>query len=181
MSETTQAPVTGSSPAGAAYQRWKARIVGVEVAISVVLLIALSVILVFQVFSRYVMAMPFTWTEEAARFIFIWMVFIGAAALASKNAHIAVTFITEVLPPTPARWVVRFAALITTVSAGVVAWASFEFVEKTAALPSPAMGLPMFWVYLAPALSFLLVALHSIEYIITGQEPTLEEEMETAI
>lgn len=163
------------------YQSFKAAVVRTEVALSVILLGALSVVLMFQVFSRYVMAYPFTWTEELARFIFIWMVFIGAAALASKNAHIAVTFITEVSPPALAKWIVRFAALVMTVATGVVAWASFEFVEATAKLPSPALGLPMLYVYLAPALSFLLVSLHTIEFIITGEEASLEQEMETAV
>ncbi|GAA1324280.1 TRAP transporter small permease [Leucobacter albus] len=179
---TIQQPAT--APQRAALTRYRAvknAVVRVEVTLAVILLIALSCVLMFQVFSRYVMHYPFTWTEEVARFIFIWMVFIGAAALASKNAHIAVTFITETVRPSVARWIVRFAALVMTVATGVVAWASFEFVEATATLPSPALGLPMVYVYLAPALSFLLVSLHTIEFIITGEDISLEQEMETAV
>jgi TRAP-type C4-dicarboxylate transport system permease small subunit len=49
-----------------------------------------------QVFVRYVLQKPFfLWTEELARFILIWMVFLGIGVGVKNDAHFAM----DVLPP----------------------------------------------------------------------------------
>lgn len=53
---------------------------------------------VLQVFFRYVARIAVPWTEEATRYLGIWMVFMGAAAAAAQGAHIAVTVLVERLP-----------------------------------------------------------------------------------
>jgi len=57
-----------------------------------VLMVAVSV----QVFIRYVVQKPlFLWTEELARYILIWMVFLGIGVGVKNDAHFAM----DVLPP----------------------------------------------------------------------------------
>lgn len=53
---------------------------------------------VLQVFFRYVAGVVAPWTEEATRYLGIWMVFMGAAAAVAQGAHIAVTVVLERLP-----------------------------------------------------------------------------------
>lgn len=175
------APPPGGRAGWTRYRRFTERLAQTEMTASVVLLVALYAVLIAQVFSRYVMNSPLIWTEEIARFLFVWVVFIGAAAVAAKNGHIAVTFLADRLRPSLARWVVRFAATTTTAAAAVVAWASIGFVEATTQLLSPGVQIPMSWVYTAPALGFLLIALHSIEFVITGEDPSREEPIKEEI
>ena len=47
--------------------------------VCMVLMVVLSIDLFLGVFSRYVLAMTFTWYDEIARGCFVWLTFLGAA------------------------------------------------------------------------------------------------------
>ena len=40
----------------------------------------------WQVISRYLLAAPSSWTEEVARFLMIWVTFLGAGGLIAVNS-----------------------------------------------------------------------------------------------
>ncbi|MCL3859778.1 TRAP transporter small permease [Actinotalea sp. K2] len=67
-------------------------------AICVVLFALLVLTVVWQVFSRQVINNPSTWSEEAARYIFVWLGFFAAALVFSERGHIAVDFVVRKLP-----------------------------------------------------------------------------------
>ncbi|MGN7212897.1 TRAP transporter small permease [Brachybacterium paraconglomeratum] len=50
---------------------------------------------VWQVFTREVTQNPSAWTEELAKYLFVWVSLIGAALVFSERGHIAVTFAVE--------------------------------------------------------------------------------------
>ena len=59
-----------------------------------VLLLTLDVIIVFaQVVTRYLLHSPLAWSEEIARYMFIWLVWIGAAYAVKENKHIKIDII----------------------------------------------------------------------------------------
>jgi TRAP-type C4-dicarboxylate transport system permease small subunit len=53
---------------------------------------------VLQVFFRYVAGIVAPWTEEATRYLGIWMVFMGATAAVAQGSHIAVNALVDRLP-----------------------------------------------------------------------------------
>ena len=62
------------------------------------LLFALLVVGALQVTSRYTGLIFVPWTEEVARLLFVWVVWIGAAAAAFRGSHIRFDFLVERLP-----------------------------------------------------------------------------------
>ena len=48
-----------------------------EISICVALLSAMTLILAVQVFMRYVMGASLSWSEELARYLFIWLIYLG--------------------------------------------------------------------------------------------------------
>lgn len=164
------------------WERWQRMLHNVETWVSVALLVFLTLILLAQVVSRYVFDQPLGWSDELARFTFVWLVFIGAAAMASENRHIAVTYFTDKLPPRLHTWAVRLAAAIFMVAAGVTAFKAVSFVQAVWPLNSPANGISMGIVYAASAVGFTLMALHMVPYVVTGEthEETLDEMLEAA-
>jgi TRAP-type C4-dicarboxylate transport system permease small subunit len=66
--------------------------------VSVVFLVCVLATVILQVFFRYVARIVVPWTEEAARYFCIWMVFMGAAAAVAQEAHIKITFLVERVP-----------------------------------------------------------------------------------
>lgn len=63
-----------------------------------VLLAVIVVLLFLQVITRYFNNSSFLWAGEAALWIFVWMVFLGAAVLFHKKEHMIVDIIEYFLP-----------------------------------------------------------------------------------
>ena len=64
-----------------------------------ILLLVLVVVALAQVFSRYLFAVSLPWTEELARFLFTWVIWIGAAVGLRRAQHMRFTFLSEALAP----------------------------------------------------------------------------------
>ncbi len=61
----------------------------------------MTVAIVLQVFFRYVLKVPLEWSEELARALNLWLVFLGAAIATSKSEHVRVDLIDRVLNRLP--------------------------------------------------------------------------------
>ncbi len=68
-------------------------------ATSILILWGTVVVVFLQIMARYVFKVPLVWTEEVARFAFIWLAFVGVAVTERQNAHFRVTFLVEKAPP----------------------------------------------------------------------------------
>ncbi|WP_311342746.1 TRAP transporter small permease [Corynebacterium riegelii] len=142
----------------------------VERFVSVVLLFVLFVLLLVQVISRYVFQNPLSWTEEVARYTFVWLVFMSAAYLSVTNSHIAVSFLTDKMSPRAQDRLQRLSGLIVFLACGVVALFSIRFVVATRILAAPASGIPVALLYLGGCLGLGLIALHSLRTLFFGVE-----------
>ena len=77
-------------------KRLVGRLEGAQVWITFGFVTILAVSVSLQVFVRYVLQKPlFLWTEELARFVLVWMVFLGIGVGVKNDAHFAM----DVLPP----------------------------------------------------------------------------------
>jgi C4-dicarboxylate transporter, DctQ subunit len=61
------------------------------------LLLAIFLVVLLQVASRQ-LGVSLTFTEESARYLLIWMGFIGIAAATYRNAHMRVGFVAQKFP-----------------------------------------------------------------------------------
>ena len=67
--------------------------------IALIILALLVLVVGIQIFARYVLNHSLFWSEELARYLFIYLVFLGAAIMLRKNRHIQVSFFTKSLTP----------------------------------------------------------------------------------
>ena len=63
--------------------------------ILVILLSAMTLIVFAQVLFRYVLRSPLYWSEDAARYIMIWIVFLGASVGIRRASHLGFTWFVE--------------------------------------------------------------------------------------
>jgi len=56
---------------------------------------AMLFIVCFQVFTRKVLGFSLSWTEELARFLLIWITFVGSALAVRNRAHMGILFFVE--------------------------------------------------------------------------------------
>lgn len=82
-----------------------------EKAIDVLLVFFLSGIFVIgicQVFWRWVLNDPLTWSEEAIQLIYIWVCYLGWCLAERKDAHIRITALMNALPKNGQKWLQAF-------------------------------------------------------------------------
>lgn len=63
------------------------------------LMMAITVILILQICTRYFLGDPLSWTEEVSRHLFVWLVFFGASGAIRDRSHIAVDLVNARLQP----------------------------------------------------------------------------------
>lgn len=130
----------------------------------------LIVACVLQVFTRFVLNNSLSWTEELARYAFIWSNLLGAAICTEKNSHATVTAITDALPEKIQTVLRIFVNLIIILVAFVLVKYGWKVVMSTRMQLSPALRVSMSYVYASAPLCGLLVifyaALHLIENVV---------------
>jgi TRAP-type C4-dicarboxylate transport system permease small subunit len=82
----------------------------------------MCLIIPWGVFTRYVLGTGSRWPEPVAILLMMVFTFIGAAAAYRANAHIAVTMLTDVLPPPLQKLAGVLVDLLMLLASGFVAW-----------------------------------------------------------
>ncbi len=126
----------------------------------IVAIFALMIAVTFaQVVSRYVLLAPLAWSEELARYCFVWIVFLGATLGLERGVHIGVDILTTLLPVALQRWLQRLNEVLILAFTLVIITASLPVIEANRLQYSPAMGFQMAKVYLAIPLGMAIMAL----------------------
>jgi TRAP-type C4-dicarboxylate transport system permease small subunit len=120
-----------------------------------------------QAFFRYVIENPPTWTEELARFLFAWQIFLGAGLAFGRGSHIVVDALLVVLPSGGQRLLAVGTDVIVLGFLAVLAWLGIRMVQLTSDTYSTAMHLNMGIVYASlpfgAAISAMYVAMHLMD------------------
>ncbi|WP_428944098.1 TRAP transporter small permease [Pantoea sp. FN060301] len=135
---------------------------------TVTVMFLLVVCVVWQVFSRYVLSQPSTMTDEIARFSMIWVGLLGAAYATGKRRHLSIDLFVSNLQGTRKlinQLFVDFCVLLFAGSAMV--WGGLTLVTKvySTGQVSPAMQMPMAYIYLVLPFSGLIICYYCVIYI----------------
>ena len=135
----------------------------------VVWTMAIMTALVFcQVVMRYVFSNSLSWSEELARYIFMWLSWIGASYAVKERSHFRVEMFANLLKGTH-RKKFELAVLVDWfVFALVMAWLGTQlmlFLMETGQI-SAAMEIPMSWVYASVPAGCGLMAIRLVVEIV---------------
>jgi TRAP-type transport system small permease protein len=144
----------GDPPPGA-LRRWAGQL---EEALCSLLLVVLVITTSLQVFTRYVLNAPLSWTEELARMLFIWITFLGAAVIAKRGGHVSIDFLALLLPPGARRWMQAAAHAVSLTILVTLGVKGVLLLRITGISASPALGIPWAYVYAAFPLGMFLMA-----------------------
>ena len=98
-----------------------------------------------------------TFSEELARYLFVWTVFLCSAVVARDNGHIIVGVLTERLKGKKAKYVKIAAYIFTMTFVAILFYQGLRMMKLTSFQHSPALGISMSWVYLAiPVAMFVM-------------------------
>ena len=121
-----------------------------EKAVLVWTILGLAVIGCIEVFTRYALNFSFTWYEELARYLGVFVCFLGAAAGVRTGSHFTMDLFVS-RAGRPWRQLLKGGtAVLSGAFFLLVAWYSWKIVGRMHGYgtTSPAMGLPMYLVYL---------------------------------
>lgn len=135
-------------------------------AVAVTLFGGMVVVTAAGVFFRYVLDAALPWAEEADRYLFIWLTFVGAAITMRHQAHIAVDVVVRSLKPAWREWVAVLTHGCVLAFLGIVFWASDRVIEVTSYTRTTATDIPMSWVYLAVPVGCTLIAIESLRLMV---------------
>lgn len=126
----------------------------------VVFLIAMTLIMGIQVFSRYILGMSLSWSEEITRYLFIWSAFLSVSLCTRKCISIKIDQFIQLFPK---RGKSLWKALNLTVEFVFFVYLipySFIYLKNTieSGQVSPACGIPMYYVQAAPFVCFIITA-----------------------
>jgi TRAP-type C4-dicarboxylate transport system permease small subunit len=79
---------------------WLKMISRLNSVVAVLFFAGLTLVVTLQVLTRFVFHAPFIWSEEAARFLFFWVVMLGAAMSVRTRRH----FVVDITSGHAARW-----------------------------------------------------------------------------
>lgn len=125
-------------------------------------LLALLVAVVFlQVASRFVLKLPIEWSEEMARFLFIWFCWLGCSYATCSYHHIRITAHIRVLPKTIALWLLRLGDVLWIGFNLVVFYGGILYLQSIMEYPYRAMitDINMLWIFLPIPVIFLVFTL----------------------
>jgi TRAP-type C4-dicarboxylate transport system permease small subunit len=133
------------------------------VLVTLMAIITLNVL--WQVASRYLLRAPSPFTDELARFLLIWISLLGASYVSGKQLHLAIDLLPSRLEGRRQRRLQAFIQLLIALFALLVmVWGGLKLVYITLVLGqiSPALNIPLGWVYSVLPLSGLLITYYSL-------------------
>jgi len=128
-----------------------------------------SVILILACFAQIctrIAGIPLSWSEELARYLAVWLTFIGAAYALRKGSLAIVEILFNKLSGTSKKILIVFISICIFVFCIILIRYGFAFSMKFMSQTSPALHIPKGIVYLSAPLSGILMCLYQIEYFI---------------
>lgn len=130
------------------------------------LFLATMVVVVFtQVIFRFILQQPLSWSEEVARYVFVGIIWMGAAVLVKDDGHPGMDLLTRILPSSWQRAIRIVVSILVAATLGTVVITGFGLVYANMNQPSPAMELPMGIPYAAIPLSAAIMVLNLLFYV----------------
>ncbi len=127
--------------------------------IVIFLMLVMTVTVSLQIVFRYCFNIPLGWSEEMARFSFVWVSFFGASALMRVREHINVTVFVDNFPPRLKAVCILLANLCALICVYFFLVGGIALTTNEWAQLAPAMQIPMGWVYVVIPISAVLMAI----------------------
>lgn len=120
----------------------------------------MTVIIFMQIIWRYVLLKPIPWAEELARYLFVWITYLGASVAVIEKSHTGVDLFTSLLPERMRKIASIVSYICCIFFVVLVGYYSWTLATKVTKQRSPAMQISMFFPYLAIPLSSVLMLIN---------------------
>ena len=123
---------------------------------------------IWQVFTRFVMGAPSSFTDELARYLMIWIGVLGAAYVSGKRMHVAIDILPQRLNKenqVKLKIFVNFMVILFCLAALVVGGFRLVYITYILDQHSPALQIPLAVVYAIIPISGMLIIYYKLSDI----------------
>ena len=128
--------------------------------------VGMVIVVAAQVFCRYVLNHSLFWSEELARYLLVWLTFLGATVAFHRGVHPSIDILQARVGPATARAMAIAGFLAALLFFGVLSVYGLQFAYFVRAQISPALQMPKWIVLLALPLSGTILWLHTLVQLI---------------
>lgn len=135
----------------------------------VILMSVLVVDVLWQVFSRYLLSSPSSFTDEMAGFLLIWVGVLGAAYVAGRREHLAIDILIQKSPPVRQRlllYIIHSLIFLFALSVMVTGGVVLMYTRFVLQVKSAALQLPLGYVYSVLPISGLIIMYYEVLHMI---------------
>lgn len=145
----------------------------------ILLLAAMSILIFTNVSLRYLTNASIIWADEAARYMMIWMTFLGSGLVLRTGGHVAITNLHDISAPIIQRLLRLIVTLLLLAFFVMFIWKGMEYALLMQRQLTPATRISFTWIYAAMPVGFLLMAIHMAlvmrSYLVENRFRSLEE------
>ena len=125
----------------------------------------MTIIVLVQVFFRYGLSDALTWSEEASRFLMVWLTFLASPVAYLEKGHVALDFLAGKWTGLPRKTIHGVLHLLTLFLIVLVVWKSSAMVIRGLAIQAASLPIPMALVYAAIPLGFCAMLLINLQHL----------------
>lgn len=135
-------------------------------------------IVVIEVGLRYLFSSSLIFTEELARYLMVWIVFLGSAIAVRDGAHIRISMLLNRMPSNVQKWVTIVAEVLTLVFLSVVVVEGVRILPKQLTQIPVTFDVPLFYFYLAIPVGSLLMMIFILPRLWQGLRSGADGDLE---
>jgi TRAP-type C4-dicarboxylate transport system permease small subunit len=140
------------------------------------LLVLITVVVTWQVFSRYVLGSPSSFTEELARFLLIWLTLLGCVFAYRQNSHLGLDMLYTQAVGLQKRVMYYFIHVcVAAFALCVMVIGGYLLMNMTDQLgqSSAVMGIGISYVYMIVPISGILIVVYALKAIVAPEADAL--------
>ncbi len=135
----------------------------------IVIMFIMVINVLWQVFTRYIMGDPSSFTDELARYLMIWIGVLGAAYVSGKNMHVAIDVLPSKFSESTQKKItlfVNFLIIAFVFTALIIGGIRLVYITFILDQHSPSLQIPLAVVYLVLPLSGSLIIYYKFSDIL---------------
>ena len=136
-----------------------------ELYIGSVFIAVTVIVVIMNVFTRYVLKFTFFWAEELAVGCFVWTIFLGTAAAYKEKALIGVEALVVLLPKKGRDVLAFFTYLLLLVLCSVMLYFSFTYVASSSKITA-ALEVSYAYINTSIIISFALMTFYTLIFVV---------------
>lgn len=133
--------------------------------VSVVILVLVTIVVIYSVLLRYAFKSPLAWSEEVARYMFIWMVFLGMSVAERTGDHFRIEVFIEMVPAKIRIFIEIILNILIFYALFILFREGVNYYEQGKTGLSTILEMPLNYIYVALPLAMVLTVLNRIETV----------------